>query len=89
MDLSASIVDRIIKDNIPDYTPLKVKKKCTLQQVLDKHLTGKIIIRFGKKVIVCDADAGNIYTGLSELYAMTPVSVYWIKEEEVEAATER
>ena len=80
MELNGSVVDKVIKDNIPGYKPIKIGQKQNVEQILSTYSDYPIIMRIGKDSIACDPENGNIYTSLAELYAHTPVSVCWVKE---------
>ena len=77
MAIGTSAIERIIRQNLPDYVMTKVGKKHDLKEVVDMFDHGRIIIRMGTNVVVYDADTGDIYTGIKELYTMRPVTAYW------------
>ena len=80
MELNGSVVDKVIKENIPGYKPIKIGRKQSIEQILNTYSDYLVIIRIGKKPMVCNPESGNIYTSLVELYIDTSVSVCWVKE---------
>lgn len=81
MALKSSSVDKILKENLKDYSPIKCSKTLTLENVIDNCEQGKIVVRIGSNIIVVDLDNKDIYTGMSELYTKRPVSAYWKKND--------
>lgn len=77
MAIETPAIERIIKQNLPEYVMTKVNKKHDLKEVADMFEHGKVIIRMGTNVVVYDADTGDFYTGIKELYTRRPVTAYW------------
>lgn len=82
MDISGPMIGRIMKEAAPEYVSVKANKKHTLKEVVDMCDSGITVIRMGTEVVTYDAESGDIYTSLKELYAQRPVTEYWRKVEE-------
>lgn len=81
MDICGPMIGRIIKETAPEYSSTKVNKKNNLKEIIDMFPSGITVIRMGTEVVTYDADKGEIYTSLKELYSHRPVTEYWRKND--------